>query len=490
MKTRVATLAISLMLMKPTPFANGSDVSSAAPAEFFNKRFSINVSGTEIRNVLELIAAQSGLKLELTGGVVGKVTYQLNETTADEALKRIAPEQGLEISVTDREIFASKANGLSKSGDNVHRIPIKFANVGDIASKVKEMLAPDEKLIVDSDTNSLVFVGPKESFRRVSKFISLFDRIPKQILIEAQIVETSNNFLRDIGVSLGDHTTSMSGNQNTALASVPAPAGANLAFKYILRQLSGRAIDIRLAAAESEGQAKVISRPKVVTLNNKAATINSGISFNVKTLANVSGSVANVGSISTLGAGLTLNITPTVLGDDQIKLQVNINNSQPDEGAAVDGIPAIINNAANTNVIVKNGMTAIIAGLIKHSKSDSSGRVPFLSDIPILGYLFRSHTESDRNNEMAIFITPSVLNQNGWGDEDIETVDTDAGAESISGPTLISPKVEAPKISTQTAPAQEGQAPVTPVIEAPPATVPTAPLSLPVELPAEVKTSS
>jgi type IV pilus assembly protein PilQ len=151
----------------------------------------------------------------------------------------------------------------------------------------------------------------------------------------------------------------------------------------------------------------------VVTLNNTAANIQSGISFNIKTLSAVGtgGGAATTatGGVATLNAGLTLNVTPTIMGQDLIRLNIVINNSQPDESQIVDGIPGIVNNAATTSVIVAGGRTAVIAGLVKNTGGRSVASVPFFANIPILGAFFRNSTSSDRNNELVIFITPQIV---------------------------------------------------------------------------------
>jgi type IV pilus assembly protein PilQ len=163
-----------------------------------------------------------------------------------------------------------------------------------------------------------------------------------------------------------------------------------------------------------------------MTLNNQQARINSGITYSIKTLSSISasstsssvsssssssgtsGSGVLTGGVTSVSAGLNLTITPSLVGNEQIRLVVDISNSQPDEGTAIDGIPGILTNSANTSVIVKNHETAVIAGLIKQSKSNSSSGVPILSNIPLIGWLFKSNSKSDRNNELVIFITPGV----------------------------------------------------------------------------------
>jgi type II secretory pathway component GspD/PulD (secretin) len=229
----------------------------------------------------------------------------------------------------------------------------------------------------------------------------------------------------------------------------PGPTNPNAAFKTVLTGINAKTLEIRLNAAETNGDAKVISRPKVTTLNNKAATIQSGITFFVKTLSNVlttdipaqrgggaaiggggvpgAGGLGTVaGGVTSLQAGLNLDILPILVGDDEIKLNVDINNSTSDVGSSVDGIPGILKNSANTTVIVRDKQTAVIAGLIKQNKAKTSGGVPFLQDIPLLGLLFKSHEVIDQNNELVIFLTPTI------GNPENARTESYVGAESES----------------------------------------------------------
>ena len=224
----------------------------------------------------------------------------------------------------------------------------------------------------------------------------------------------------------------MAGFGDTTTNSGPNSPNGN--FKTVIGTVNSKTLDIRLTAAESKGDAKVISRPKVITLNNKMAKIQSGVTYHIKTLSSVqsgdagAGSGASAGSaggttpgvltggITSIDAGLSLSILPSLVGEEDIRMIVDINNSSPDQGSAVDGIPGVLRNAANTNVIVKNKQTAIIAGLIKQSKSKNSDGVPILSDIPLIGLLFKSHSSTDLNNELVIFLTPTIGNP-----EDVRT---------------------------------------------------------------------
>ena len=393
-----------------------------------DSEMSVNVRDTPLRGVLEMIAARTGLSLVLAQDP--SVNVNLNQTgvTPRQLLDYLARDQQIEYTISGTQLIVTKRFLGGNIGDS-HLLHLRYAPASDISAKIKTVMGGDEKILVDERENNLVFLGSRASFEKIKSLAAMFDVAPKQILIEGLIVETSHNFIRQLGVSMAGY-----GSRTTN----PGPNNPNAAFKTVLSGINSKTLEIRLNAAETNGDAKVISRPKVTTLNNKAATIQSGITFFVKTLSNVlttdipaqrggvgtlggagvpgagglgvGGLGAVAGGVTSLQAGLNLDILPILVGDDEIKLNVDINNSTSDVGSSVDGIPGILKNSANTTVIVRDKQTAVIAGLIKQNKAKTSGGVPFLQDIPLLGLLFKSHEVIDQNNELVIFLTPTIGN--------------------------------------------------------------------------------
>jgi len=410
-----------------------SSLISVARAEL-DSEISMNVKNSPMKSVLEIMAAKAGMELVMDSDPNISITLSQGNTTVKKLLEKMTAEQQIEYMVRGNQLIVSKRYlpNSANTGDS-HLIPIKYAAVGDISGKIITIIGPEEKLLVDERTSSLIFVGSRRSFEKVMGLVQMLDLPPKQIMIEAQIVETSNSFLRNLGVALGDLSDIRMTNKSpvSGFSTNAGPTAPNIGMKAVLGRIGGRDLDFRLTAAESNGDAKVISRPKVMTLNNQQARINSGITYSIKTLSSITASTGTntgstagttgtggiggttaggvlTGGVTSVSAGLNLTITPSLVGNEQIRLVVDISNSQPDEGTAIDGIPGILTNSANTSVIVKNHETAVIAGLIKQSKSNSSSGVPILSNIPLIGWLFKSNSKSDRNNELVIFITPGV----------------------------------------------------------------------------------
>lgn len=436
----------------PVPVPPAAEKTTTKPAAesdssteevFEKKRFSLNVKGADVREVLRMIADRGSLELKLQSSITGKIRLSLQNVTLGEALDRIAEDQGLDYLIEGDRLaikHASSRRGQARrtsrtpaentgaagssagltssvsSSGSVREIPIQFKLASQLLPQLKGLTEKEDLLMVDELSNSILFQGDEESYQRILEFVRILDRLPQQVLIEAQVVETSRSFLQAYGLTWGNE--SGRADQAVAFKSItPGPANGTGRVKLNVGKLAGGDLEVALSAAESNGDARVISRPKVVTLNNTAANIDSGVSFYIKTLSaslagtgGTGGSVSGAtGGVSRLNAGLSLSVTPTIMGKDLVKLLININNSSPDEAQAVDGIPGIVNNSATTSVIIAEGRTAVIAGLVKNTGGKSSAGVPFFQNIPILGALFRNSTYSDRNNELVMFITPQIV---------------------------------------------------------------------------------
>jgi len=383
-----------------------------------DSKISVNVHNAPIKGVLETIATKSGLRLVVDPELNITVSIAQSDVSARKLLEKLAAENPIEYSISGSQLIVDKQKSgtpgasLQSSGD-AHEIILKYALATELTTKLSSIFSGEGKLLADEHSNKLIFIGPKKTFDKIQALVSHFDSPQKQIMIEAIIVETSHSFLQSIGIAMGNNGTAVTGSVTTA-----GPSDPNGTFNAILGNVNSKALNVKLTAAESKGDAKIVSRPKVVTLNNRAARVESGVTFNIKTLSNVSNGTAAsattsanqgvvTGSVTTIDALLSLNILPLLIGDDQIKLTVDINDSSPDT-SSVDGIPGILKNTASTAVILKNKQTAVIAGLVKQTKSKTTSGVPLLSDIPILGWLFKSNSFVDQNNELVIFLTPTI----------------------------------------------------------------------------------
>jgi type IV pilus assembly protein PilQ len=410
---------------------------------FSDSRFSINFRNTPLNDALELIAAKGHLNLNIEEKMTGKVNYAIRNSTLEEALQQISDKNALSFSIDGHTLTISKrkeaavggtsslsrqpASDEAKSpldsgetespgGLTYRSIPVMYANARELSGSLSRNLQIGESVVADESNNVLVLFSSPKTYKQVKSFIDLYDRRPAQILIEAQIVETTKSFARDLGVSWGN--IDAASGRGTIGISNPSQANPNFTLNGLLGAINGRVLEAKLVAAETNGDAKIVSHPKVFALNNKKATIHSGITYSIKTLsavttAGTSGSTSTptavTGGVVSISSGLQLDVTPTVVGEGLVRLVVKVTNSEPDKGAAVDGIPGINDNSADTSILVRGGETATLAGLMKNAVANTQSGVPWISRVPVLGWLFSSRQKSEETSELMIFLTPHIL---------------------------------------------------------------------------------
>lgn len=435
------------------------------PASFYEKKFSINFRNTDVKDALTLIANKGDLKLRTQGDMSGKVNYAMRDSTLEDALEHIAEENDISYKLSGGTIFVSQRSQEAapsgpgpgaavaapaapsedsslEFGSTYRSLPISYATAKEMIGTISPSLKKGETIVADEANNSLILFSSSGTYEQVKSFVGLYDRRPPQILIEAQIIESTKTFARQLGFIWGDTAPqtgvapSMGGGITTG-----GVTNANLVLRSLLGTIDGRALEARLIAAESDGTAKIVSRPKLFTLNNRKATLHSGITYHIKTLSTVSGGGtgtgggtgggtegAATGGVKTITSGLQLDVTPTIVGDSLIRLSLKVSNSTPN-AAGVDGIPGITDNSAETAILVKGGQTAAMAGLLKNDVSDDKQGAPWFSSLPVIGWLFRSSNKRDFASEMMIFITPRVVDAIGNGKPvDAEPKETDGKA--------------------------------------------------------------
>lgn len=386
-----------------------------------DKRVEINVRGASLLDVLNLIARNAGLKLSYDQAPQGSVSFGSKDASLYDLLSLVTRKNGLTFSVNGGNLMIHSARlpsravaEASESDGDIILVRLNYAKATVVTPKIAEFFSnlKNLKLVADDINNTILVGNAGSSMYKIRNLISQLDLVPKQILIEAKIVETSSRFVRDLGMSwgnigLGSPTGTFGGINN------PVPSGPNLALGYRFGWVNQRALDVKLTAAESRGEAKIISRPKIVTADRTTANIKSGITYYIKTLAKESDQPANGSSVSggltSVSAGLSLDVTPVIVENGTIQMQINISNSEADQGNAIDGIPGIVNSSAKTSIMVKEGITATIAGLIKYQDSTKETGVPILSWLPIFGNLFKGVSKDKQNRELVIFITPTLV---------------------------------------------------------------------------------
>jgi len=289
---------------------------------------------------------------------------------------------------------------------------VNYASVDEVASQFA-MLKSDRGIITkDARTSRVIVKDIQPALDDMRSLLKTLDSPEKQVMIEARIVEATSTFTRDLGVQWGlnykDGSASVVGvnSVETTFGGVVSTAGPGssgsgglglgMAFGKLTSNIQ---LDMRLAAAATIGQVKIISTPKVVTLNNKAAKISQGQSIPYQTTS------AEGTKTEFVEAALTLEVTPHITADGSVSMKIKASNNSPGTGSP----PPINKKEATTELVVSNGDTTVIGGIYVDSDTESDTGVPFLSDIPLLGWLFKSNSKLKTKTELLIFITPKIV---------------------------------------------------------------------------------
>ena len=405
--------------------------------KYLGKRVSFDFQDADIINVLRLLAEVSKLNMVIGDNVAGKVTMKMLDVPWDQALDVILKMKGLGKVYEDnvlridtlaniaqqQEEEAKAKEAMIKAEDLVTKIlPVNYAKAGDIAESIKKSLSGRGDITVDIRTNTLIIKDIKDKQEEINKLLQTLDRPTPQVLIEARIVQADSNFAKDLGIQWGGNYSNTPGDYNIGMITGPtgtvgAPttgfavnlpaagvAGTKGNVGFTIGKTVGDAfnLDLRLSAGETQGLTKVLSAPKIATLDNREATIQQGESIPYKT-------VSQTGTKTEfIDATLTLKVTPKVTPDGHIAMNIKISKNR--QGSiVVEGTPSINKKEATTEVLVKDGETTVIGGIYEITDVDDVSGVPWFYQVPVLGWLFKSTQKVNIKSELLIFITPKII---------------------------------------------------------------------------------
>jgi type IV pilus assembly protein PilQ len=425
---------------------------TATSATFKGKKVTIDMQDAEIVNVIRLIGDFSGKNVVVGEDVKGKVTVKLKNVPWDQALDvvlktkdlgqetrggviRIVPQAKLDLEREARLKLQEQRD--EKLPTTVRLIPVNYAVATELVPQVKELLSKRGKVTSDTRTNVIIVEDIRDNLDQAERLVRTLDTQTPQVLIEARMVEGATSFTRALGIQWGGGLFfSQRGGNPTGLVfpnNVGIAGGAdtgaqqavpgvffpsNFAVNLPAQNVnSGVGVNLgsignfgflnaRLTAAESTGQAKIISSPRVTTLNNKRARISQGTQITVPLVT------LNQLTVQTVQAALELDVTPHVTADGSILMQIRLTNNVPDFSQQVGvGVPPVSTKEAETEMLVKDGDTAVIGGIYTRNTAENFAETPFLSSIPLLGWLFKNSSESDTRTELLVFITPRIVNR-------------------------------------------------------------------------------
>jgi type IV pilus assembly protein PilQ len=304
---------------------------------------------------------------------------------------------------------------------------LSYAKAEDLqALLTKSVLSPRGSVQVDPRTNTLIITDLPDRVANASDLIATLDRAQPQVEIEARIVQVNKNFQRTLGVqwgfagaasaALGNTTNlafpnsgTLSGATGSTTGAVPtavglAVQGATSAIGLQLGSVNGAFnLDVALSALETTGNGRVLSTPRVSTQNNVEAEIKQGTQIPIQTVAN------NTVTVQFKDAALILKVTPQITASGTVIMKIALENGQADFTKAVNGIPPINTQSANTSVQVNDGQTTVIGGIYLSTEQYQTDRTPGLGRIPLLNWLFKRDNALDNSSELLIFITPRII---------------------------------------------------------------------------------
>jgi len=406
------------------------------------EKLSLNFQDIEVRSVLQLIADFTELNLVASDAVQGSITLRLQNVPWDQALDLVLRTKGLDKRLVGNVLMVDLAEAIAERERQelesrkqmnelapLYRelIQVNYAKADKIAELFKAAAntsggARDERgsVTVDERTNSIIAHQTQAKLDELRRIVAQLDIPVKQVMIEARIVEANEDFAKSLGVKWsGSGLTStntrhvnptIGGGSSTGGAFVDlgaASATSSIAFGYLKNNLT---LNLELSAMQKSGHGEIISQPKVMTANQQTAKVMKGEEIPYQEHA---GGNAGGTSTSFKEALLSLEVTPQITPDNRVGMEVKITKDRADRAGAVNGVPAILKQEVNANVLVADGETIVIGGVFEGEKIKSVEKVPFLGDLPFVGRLFKRDTVNDTKRELLVFITPRILNDHG-----------------------------------------------------------------------------
>jgi type IV pilus secretin PilQ/predicted competence protein len=419
------------------PRIEAATIGEVGEKTYTGEKISLDFQNADINDILRLIAEVSHLNIIAGPDVKGTITTRMVDIPWDQALDVVLKINGLDkeqrgniIRVAPVERFINEHQErmrVQKAEEEAEPtvkqvVPINYANVEELKTNLERVLSSRGSLWIDSRTNTMIVTDVKENVKHVMDLVETLDRQTPQVMIESRIVEASRNFLKELGVRLGTRFAQTTDNNfpstvavgggvtgddaGNFLVDLPAAVGAGSggAITFALAG-AGSLLNLQLSALENSGNGKVVTNPKIATLDNTEALIESGRRIPYPTRDD------NGTKIEFADASIQLRVTPHVAPDGFINMKIHATKNEADFSNAVQGVPTILTREATTEMLVRDGSTVVIGGLYQRSLQASQSGIPWLSNVPGLGWLFRNTRDNDTHEELLIFITPRIIKQ-------------------------------------------------------------------------------
>lgn len=405
--------------------------------EYSGKKISLDFQDADVRPIFRLLADVSGYNLVLDPSVKGNITIKLLNVPWDQALDiilrtfslskiidgniiRILPTSLVKKELDDRTL---EKKSRDESGDLKTKIfPVNYADLTklkDMIDKAK-VLSSRGTITLDERGSTLIINDLEKNLADIDALITQLDRQDiqaRQVMIEARIVEVTSTYTKDLGIQWGaffktkNGTTTIGpeGRSSTTapgdfIVNLPTTAGTTgkIGFGF-LNKAGTFALDLQLSAMEQLQKGRILSNPKIMTMNNQEAKITTGSTIYLQSTA----AGGNVASFTPVDAQLSLTVKPRIAPGGVIFMDLDITKDAP--GPLVGGQVSVTKNTVKTSVLVNDADTVVIGGIIVKTETDTNNAVPGLSKIPVLGRLFQEDNNIEDNREVLIFITPRIL---------------------------------------------------------------------------------
>jgi type IV pilus assembly protein PilQ len=435
--------------------------------EYTGERLTLNFQDIETRAVLQLLADTSGQNMVISDTVGGNVTLRLQNVPWDQALDIVMRTKGLdmrregnvmfvapaaEIAAREKELLTARQAVQQLAPLRTEYLQINYAKAADLAALIKSgqnssLLSERGSVAIDERTNTLLLQDVSERLADIRRLVSTLDIPVRQVLIEARIVIVNDDYSRELGVRFGttaafehggaDGAGIVGGNNfvtedddlvlspNDALVPNGRPGFvqgdpidrymvnlpvANPAGRLALTLLdSDYIVDLELSAAQAEGRGEIISSPRLITANQREATIEQGVEIPYQ-----ESSSSGATTTQFKKAVLSLKVTPQITPDNRVILDLTVAKDSVGQlvASATGGfVPSIDTREIVTQVLVNDGQTVVLGGILETERRDNEQKVPWLGDVPVLGRLFKTTSKTDNKDELLIFVTPRILRE-------------------------------------------------------------------------------
>jgi len=432
------------------------------------RKVSLKMRNADIKMVIRALARAADQNILIKYDIEGRVNVDFKQVPWNEAflsilrsqmltyvregnIIRIATVEDLE---NDLKLKAVQEKKREKAPLVTMVTPIDFADPGKLAKNLDGLLTKDEQgnsygsIKVSEHTNSLIIQATHDDLKKIVAMIEKIDKATAQILIEANIVETTKDMARNLGVQWGGmYANSVNGNQyfitpggsggtvgtnpvtsggyspaygstgisghgygmnfpGPDVASVASAAGGTGSLGLLFGTIGGSILDVQLNALQNDGRLNILSSPSIITIDNQTAFTENG-----EKVPYVSTDKDGNREVKFEDVVLRLEITPHVIDGQNLKMKINVKKDEINPNLSVLGNPAIFKKQTDTTLIVQDGETIVISGLTKQKKQAEDSGVPGMKDVPVLGWLFKGETKQENMEEVLIFITPHILKQ-------------------------------------------------------------------------------